>query len=142
MIYREIKLDLFETDYSYALAHCISADCAMGAGIAKQFRQRYPQMPKKVLEAQPKIGEAIPYHCKGRMIFNLVTKEKYYQKPTYDALTDALINLKLKCERINIKKIAMPLIGAGLDRLDWSKNKIIIQNVFCHTDVEILVCKL
>lgn len=41
-----------------------------------------------------------------------------------------------------IKKIAMPQIGAGLDKLDWSKNREIIQKVFEDTDIEILVCKV
>lgn len=141
MIYREINLDLFETDYSYALAHCISADCKMGAGIAKEFRRRYPDIPKKVLNSKPKIGDVISYHSKGRMIFNLVTKKKYYHKPTYETFASAIIGLKFKCEDLCIKKIAIPLLGAGLDKLDWSENKKIIQNVFYHTDIEILVCK-
>lgn len=37
MIYNEIHGDLFSVDDSYHLAHCISADFALGAGIAVQF---------------------------------------------------------------------------------------------------------
>jgi len=37
----EIKKDLFTMPQEYYLAHCISADAKMGAGIAVQFRKRF-----------------------------------------------------------------------------------------------------
>ena len=39
-------------------------------------------------------------------------------------------------------KVAMPLIGCGLDRLEWDKVKTIIAQTFNDTDIEVLVCKL
>lgn len=36
--------------------------------------------------------------------------------------------------------IAKPKIGCGLDKLEWSKVKAIIEEVFADTDIEILVC--
>ena len=36
----EVKQDLFIVPKDYALAHCISADYALGAGIAKEFAKR------------------------------------------------------------------------------------------------------
>jgi hypothetical protein len=50
--------------------------------------------------------------------------------------------MKEQCETFSIRKIAMPLIGCGLDRLDWNKVKDVIEDVFSDTDIEILVCKL
>lgn len=41
-----------------------------------------------------------------------------------------------------ITKVAMPTIGAGLDRLPWQSVSEQIQRVFADTDMEILVCKL
>jgi hypothetical protein len=35
----------------------------------------------------------------------------------------------------------MPIIGCGLDRLQWDKVSEIIKDVFKDTDIEILVCK-
>ena len=40
-----------------------------------------------------------------------------------------------------ISLIAMPQVGAGLDRLSWAKNREIIKDVFMDTDIEILVCR-
>ena len=39
MIYNEIKEDLFKNKNEYYLAHCISKDFALGAGIAKDFNK-------------------------------------------------------------------------------------------------------
>ena len=41
MRYNEIKCDLFSLGPEYYLAHCISADFALGAGIAVQFNRRF-----------------------------------------------------------------------------------------------------
>ena len=41
MIIKEVKKDLFTVSNDYALAHCISADFTLGAGIAKEFDKRF-----------------------------------------------------------------------------------------------------
>ena len=57
---------------------------------------------------------------KGR-VFNLITKERYFEKPTYNTLTGALCKMKALCQSENIHKIAMPIIGCGLDRLEGTR---------------------
>jgi len=54
----------------------------------------------------------------------------------------ALQNMKQICSENNISKVAMPTIGAGLDRLNWNDVVTQINNIFADTDVEILVCKI
>lgn len=41
MTIKEEKRDLFTMPSDYALTHCISADFALGAGIAKEFNKRF-----------------------------------------------------------------------------------------------------
>ena len=53
----------------------------------------------------------------------------------------ALEKMKQICLENDIKKIAMPVIGCGLDRLDWNDVSEQIKSVFTNTGVEILVCK-
>ena len=53
----------------------------------------------------------------------------------------ALEKMKQICLENNIKKIAMPVIGCGLDRLNWNDVSEQIKDVFADMDVEILVCK-
>jgi len=137
---REIQQDLFAMDEAYTLAHCISADARMGAGIAVQFRVRFGL---EVLQEQAKqealeIGRCYPV---GRTL-NLVTKAKFSNKPTYLSFTRAVESMRDVCEEQGINKLAMPQIGCGLDRLKWDKVSGIIQDTFADTDVEIVVCTL
>lgn len=73
--------------------------------------------------------------------YNLVTKEKYWHKPTLSTLRQALADM-LDDDWLyeSRAKIAMPKIGCGLDRLRWSDVEPLIREVFADTDFEILVC--
>ena len=75
-------------------------------------------------------------------VFNLVTKERCFHKPTYDTLYDTLVDMREQCEDFDITRLAMPLIGCGLDKLEWDKVKDVIEDVFENTNIEILICIL
>lgn len=147
MQYREEVRDLFSVPDEYYLAHCISEDFALGAGIALEFNKRF-DMKRKLKEGFPDFADYMNhYRIQGECILvdrilNLVTKQKYYHKPTYKSMRQALNAMKIVCVANNIKKVAMPKIGAGLDRLSWDKVSKIIKEVFDDTDIEILLCKI
>ena len=134
-----IKKDLFTIGNDYYLAHCISADFALGAGIAKTFNSKY-NMRFKLFNNHPNYvyrgGDALLVDN----VFNLATKAKCFQKPTYESLTEALEMMKDKIISLKINNLAMPMIGCGLDRLQWLRVKKIIENVFMDTDINILIC--
>lgn len=134
MKYSEVKKDLFSVDRSWHLAHCISRDAALGAGIAVQFKRRFNL--RQLNELHMYVGQAVLID----RVYNLVTKDRYWQKPTYQSLRATLIDMKEQAVRYNVQRIAMPAIGAGLDRLDWKKNRDIIKDVFADTNIEIMVC--
>lgn len=140
MKFGEIIKDLFTVDNSYYIAHCISSDCGMGKGIALLIENRF-KIKKKLLEYSMEMRK-YPACILVDRIFNLITKEYYYNKPTYESVEKALISMKDVCLKKNIKKIAMPTIASDLDKLNWQKVKLIIIHVFEDTDIEILVCKL
>ena len=50
--------------------------------------------------------------------------------------------MKKHCITNNVKNISMPLIGCGLDRLDWNKVKILLYKIFNNTSIQITVYKL
>ena len=146
MIYSEEIKDLFSVPNDYFLAHCISADFRMGAGIAVEFQKRFDTKMQLCTKypnywnswcAYRTIGDCI---LEGKVL-NLITKERYFHKPTYISMQYALERMRTVCRLFYIKKVAMPLIGCGLDRLEWSKVSEMIQNVFKDEDIEILVCK-
>lgn len=149
MIYKEEKRDLFSVDDSYYIAYCISADFALDAGIAKEIDRRFntrEELRKKYPNFYGKWVSVDPFANNGTClltgrILNLVTKDRYYEKPTYKNLCYALTTMLSYCRTYNIKKIAMPLIGCGLDRLQWDRVSAMIKEIFADEDIEILVCR-
>ena len=146
MEFREEKRDLFSVPEDYYLAHCISADFAMGKGIVVEFNRRFDMKNKlrahypDYLDQWQKEKKSSGCVLAGR-VFNLITKERYFQKPTYETMRGALECMKALCAQKDIRRVAMPVIGCGLDRLEWEKVSAVIRDVFAGTDVEILVCK-
>ena len=133
--------DLFTVPQGYYLAHCISADFALGAGIAKIFDEVYNMRYKLFRDYDDynyEGGEALLVDN----VYNLVTKPKCYHKPTYESVREALESMKKQMELWDITKLAMPKIAAGLDRLEWLRVYEIICEVFEDTDVEILICEI
>lgn len=43
---------------------------------------------------------------------NLITKNKFFDKPVYEALEASLIELRERCFALSVDHIAMPQIGA------------------------------
>ena len=138
----EKKGNLFELNNKYTLVHCISEDCEMGAGIATEFKKRFG-MKSYLLETIQQVPKyypcAILYPFSKQKVINMITKKKYWNKPTYESFTRALIEVKDICIEKDIKYIAMPKIGCGLDRLQWGKVREIIQQIFNDIDIEIEV---
>lgn len=137
MIYFEIKKDLFRMSGDYYLAHCISSDLAMGAGIAVQFEKRF-NLQHEIHKVRK--NNLFPDCVLTGRVFNLITKNRYWGKPTYKDLTDALIKMRSIADKEGITKIAMPKIGSGLDKLNWLQVQTIILDVFKDMDIEIVVC--
>ena len=141
MIIKEEVRDLFTVPQGFYLVHCISGDFALGAGIAKQFVKVY-NMKEKLESRWDFIDKDENKTIIIDNVFNLITKRKYFQKPTYDSLREALEDMKEQANNLLITKLAMPKIGCGLDRLEWSRVKEILEEIFEDTDIEILVCIL
>lgn len=138
MKFKEEIKDLFSVEQGYCLAHCISADFALGAGIALVFDEKY-NMRERLK------NNDIDLNYVGNVIqidnvYNLITKEKAYEKPSYDSLIECLKELKDRMIENKQYKIAMPKIGCGLDKLDWQIVRALIKDIFSDTEIEILIC--
>ena len=145
MTLKEIKIDLFEyepTMQNFYYLHCISRDFELGLGIAKSFRNKF-NLTKEVLAK----GIIINNLSLTSNVFNLITKSKYWQKPTYDSLRDSLISVKKTIFALNWNntkdiQLIMSKIGCGLDKLMWKNVKNIIKEVFGDTELDIVICYL
>lgn len=154
MRYVEVEQDLFTLSSDYMLVHCISSDYALGAGIARTFRDRYDLASKLKELGQRKWNDNgfcvivnMDDHARlvssdkaTHRVANLVTKENYWNKPTIETIRDALIDLRVQIEDGDVRKIAMPKIASGLDRQNWEQVRLTIIQVFKDMRIDIVVC--
>lgn len=134
MSFKIIECDLFESDDN--LVHCVSQDFHMGAGIALTFKSKFGHQ-QELRQANVPVGKCAVLTTDTRKIFYLVTKTKYWHKPTYKTLRNSLTSLATYCDKHQITTLSMPKIGCGLDRLSWSKVRKMIQEILINIDVTI-----
>lgn len=144
MQFHEIQGNILEIPKNYLIVHCISGDMALGAGVALQIEQKFGCKKKlrqlAEIEGRTRLPVGRCYITDG--VGHLVTKERYFHKPSIWSLEAALDSLCVYVRDNHIRQIAMPRIGCGLDRLDWSQVSRLIKDVFANVDVEIMVCYL
>lgn len=163
-MYKEHIGDLFENiknnkpKEGIMYAQCISNDLAMGAGIAVKFNQYFNT--KKQIHKQKnyfiktKIQPNQLFSYKEDCIFSepvfcLITKERFWHKPTLESFTNAINNfiIKVKQEQLKrpIKEIRCPLLGCGLDKLKWQDVKPILETAaekLEENNIDMVVYKL
>ncbi|XP_032805067.1 ADP-ribose glycohydrolase OARD1 [Petromyzon marinus] len=134
----EVQGDLFSCPPNEALAHCISADCRMGAGIAKIFKAKFSGTQELLTQAK-KVGEVAVLERNGRFIYYLVTKMKAFNKPTYPDLESSLRAMRHHCTSHGVTAVSLPRIGCGLDKLQWDRVKWIMEKVFRDSGIKLTV---
>lgn len=153
MMNYEIK-DLLTVDRKkYVIAHCISADCAMGAGVVVPIMKKHPDLKKSCKEYsfskhKQVVGHAYRYQDNEGVVYNLFSKYSVRHKAGvgisvqqyHEQLKQCLLDMKRQMIENDEKYLAIPQIACGLDRCKWSDVSKIIEEVFKDTDIDILVC--
>ena len=138
----EIKGDVFNAPKTSALMHCVSADGAMSKGIAVEFVKRYPEL-KIMRKQENKVGSVLPLACKGRIVYNLISKLHHWNKPEISSLQDCLLSAREHAQLAGIKDISMPRIGTGLDQLSYTNHVLpCIKMAFKNSNINIWVYSL
>ena len=140
----EIPGDLFSAK-NVTYIQCISADIACGKGIAVAFNHHFDTKNKLKTKYENKIlthwdAGNIGFAVLEHPVINLITKCRYFDKPTEQSLRNALHDAVRLCKEYDIHEIAMPYIASGLDRMNWQTQvKPIIVSEFQETDIIITV---
>ncbi|XP_070175640.1 uncharacterized protein [Littorina saxatilis] len=134
----EIRGDLFSCEPDDAMAHCVSEDLEMGKGIAVRFKQSFGKVDQ--LRAQnKKVGEVAILPVGASYVYYMITKKRYFHKPSYKTLRSSMEAMRDHCKQNNVASLAMPQIGCGLDELNWSAVLEMIKEVFKNTDITVKI---
>ena len=106
-------------DFPQAIAHCISADFKLGAGLAKQIKEKFPNYFPTQKEYKQQVLHA-QYLGHDKFVFHLIVKPRYFHRPTYRSLRKALLALRDQMNFYLIDKLGIPHLSCGLNKVDWT----------------------
>ena len=132
--------NLWDSDES--IAQCVSADFKTAAGVARKIKQQLLMRKPTPNSVRRKVRWPQNIKKPQRFVYHMITKTRYFHKPTYKALRASLIALKSHAETNNVTRISMPRVGCGLDQLDWQKVRDMIQDVFHGSTVQVTLLTL
>jgi|SRR3989344_3522913 len=142
---RQVQEDLFRLNAD-ALAHGCNTKGIMDAGIAREFKRRYPEMfdeyanycrsdlfrPREVHFYREADGRK-PY------IVNIATQITPSSGARIEYVEAGLVNVNSSYKAWGIKSLAMPKIGCGLGGLEWFDVDKIVERVFRDSDLEVII---
>lgn len=138
--------DLFDQTDVDAIGHGVNLRGLMGSGIAKVFKQKFPDMHEEYVEwcadGTLSLGDAVLYEENGTRVLNLATQIEPGANASLAAVEVSLFNAVMEMERQGLSSFAIPQIGAGIGGLEWDDVNIVIQKVAATTDVQIVVVVL
>jgi O-acetyl-ADP-ribose deacetylase (regulator of RNase III) len=114
--------DVFTTGAD-VFAHGVNTRGAMGAGIAAQFRERWPAMyppyRRACLDGILRLGGVLEWAAPdGVIVYNLATQEDPGPCAQAWAIASAVGEMIRLASARGVRHVAMPLIGCGIGGLD------------------------
>ena len=103
-----------------SIGHCISADAKMSRGFADFLSHHIPGLRPTCKKARLSEGKVFPFwdSLNRRYNYNLVTKDKFSDKPDLPTLLSTLDAMKSHASMYGISTVAIPKTGCGLDKIN------------------------
>lgn len=146
-----VKGDLFKAPYGEVLLHSCNTMARWGAGIAVEFRKRYPEahilyQQTCASKGSSLLGTSQLTSCNGHLIANLFVSKGYGWAK--DSREEILFNtasaLKDLAHRILPlrTKVHMPKINSGHFDVPWDRTEKLILEHLCHATAGVIVYEL
>ena len=120
--------NILDTD-AEALVNPVNCVGVMGAGLALQFKHRFPgnfKLYKKACD-EGKVALGRMFVTKGaKTIINFPTKQHWKDSSRYESIQSGMSALNREISERGISSIAIPALGCGLGGLEWGRVKDIM----------------
>lgn len=124
-----------------------TVNCAgiMGAGIALEFKLRYPEMFQDYVEKcklkQMKVGTPRIYEYNENVwIMNFPTKGHWRFPSKISWIEQGLKYFVDNYRKKNIQSVAFPKLGTNNGGLDWEEVKALMEKYLNDLDIEVYIC--
>lgn len=142
-----VQGDIFQAK-AQAIVNPVNTVGVMGKGLARRFKERYPENYHHYLQAHKqgllKVGAILPfqtgvYNELPLWVVNFPTKEHWRDPSQLEWIRQGLAALRVFIARYNITSIAIPALGAGLGGLLWDDVKECLLSELTGLDVAIYI---
>ena len=131
-IIRGTEDSIFQQPHS--IGCCISADAKMSEEFADLLSQRILGLQDTCRRTKLLSGQTFPFwdHVGNRYIYNVVTKTNCFEKHNLPTLSLTLEEMKSHARLHGISAIAIPMIGCGLDQMNWQEVEKLLRDIFAY----------
>ncbi len=140
---REEKITVFNSNCD-AIVNTVNCRGVMGAGLALEFKLRYPEMFEQYVEdcsnGIVKIGELRTYKADDILIVNFPTKDHWREPSELWYIEKGLDYLVKHYREWGIRSIAIPPLGCSNGHLDYNIVRRIIISKLNDVDLDIVLC--
>ena len=90
------------------------------------------------------MGQVYPFwdSTGKRYIYNLVTKERFFDKPNLSTLSKRLEAMKIHASTNGVSTIAISRLGCRLVQMNWQEVVKLLRDIFAYADVQIVIYTL
>ena len=116
----------------------------MSRGFADFLSHRITGLRSTCRKARLFMGQVYPFwdSTGKRYIYNLVTKERFCDKPNLSTLSKTLEGMKIHASLNGVSTIAIPKLGCRLDQMNWQEVVKLLRDIFAYADVQLVVYTL
>ena len=141
-----VKHGLFKDLGTETIVNTVNLVGVMGAGIALEFKNRYPKMYKKYrqdcFDHKLELGKMWLYPTEFNLIICFPTKKDWRNKSEYIWIEDGLDDLRKVIFESKIKSIRIPLLGCTNGGLNIDVVLPMMESKLSGIDdVNIIICK-
>ena len=129
-------------DEAEALVNAVNTVGVMGGGIARQFKEKFPDMFVKYERAcrngEVKLGKMHVVKVDApegeKYVINFPTLEHWSHQSKLEDIEKGLQDLVRVVKEKNIRSIAIPPLGCGIGGLKWDDVRPLIEKAFEHIE--------
>ena len=116
----------------------------MSKGFANFLSHRIPGLRSTCRKSKLSMGQVYPFwdSTGKRYIYNLVTKERFCDKPNLPTLSKTLEAKKIHASTNGVSTIAIPKLACELDQMDWQEVVKLLRDTFAYADVQFVAYTL
>lgn len=115
----------------------------MGKGIAKAFRERYPEMfqeyKKLCTNKELNIGDLWLWKGKDQWVLNFPTKKHWRNPSKVEYIEIGLKSFVQQYEKLGIREISFPRLGCGNGGLDWKIVQSMMRQYLANLPINIYI---